>query len=128
MILGSTATSLWFLGKEYIIMEKVKMESSQKNALPVNVAPTAFLKMWLNGNGDFSSVSKAISMLSQKCSGTQVEIDGIFFVKDGSTIKLVEPELEGLYVKAKAANLIVCLTQMLSNKTAKEISTMRDAA
>jgi len=109
-------------------MEKVKMASSQKNALPVNMAPTALLKMWLNGSGDFSSVSKAISMLSQKRSGSQVEIDGICFIKDGSVIKLVEPELKGLHVKAKAAHLIVSLTQMLSSKTAKEISTMSDAA
>jgi len=127
MILGSTATSLWFLSKGYI-MTKVKMASSQKNALPVNVAPTALLKIWLNGSGDFSSVSRAISTLSQKKSGTQVEIDGICFVKDGAVIKLVEPELEGLHFKTKAANLIVCLTQMLSNKTAKQISTMKDAA
>lgn len=104
-------------------MKKVHMEPSSKNALCVNVSPIALLKMWMLMDGDFSLIPKAMTELAQTKSGTSIVIDGVEFLKEGSVINIAALP-EGGGTQGKAASLIVSLTSLLSNKTAKEISTL----
>lgn len=106
-------------------MNRVKMTESQKPSTPVHVAPATLINVWLNGDGDISSVSKAIAQLAQEPSGTKVVIDNMEYLKEGAVIKLLGCESYcDTKMKDKAAGLIVSLTALLSNKSAKEISTI----
>ena len=107
-------------------MKKVKMGLCTQNALPVKVSPVVLLSIWMQRDGDFSLIPEVMSDLAQAKSGTTTVIGGIEFTKEGSVIKITGLP-EGRSSQSKIASLIVTLTSLLANTTAKGITTL-DAA
>lgn len=80
------------------------------------------LKLWLGGF-DFSLVSDAITQLSSQASGSVVVLESVEFVRQGRSIHV--EVLESRLNKKKAKILLDRLIEMVSSKSAKDISTLK---
>lgn len=100
----------------------VKPIISTREPLEVKIGPTVMLKLWLGGF-DFSLVSDAITQLSSQASGSVVVLESVEFVRQGRSIHV--EVLESRLNKKKAKILLNRLIEMVSSKSAKDISTLK---